>query len=269
RRSSYLIDVVYQILSLNDLFPIVRDAVLIFGFLSLLSFAFYFFSLTQKKNTEIPKTAKLNNKPESTLKTDDTPNSIEESSSLSGQTTIESSQGQRVSIEQCLFSPTSGLGWQDHLEKRLTLELERAAYNEQDLSLILFQVPGVKKSSDIYRSLAKSVQISLSFEDLVFEYGEEGMAIVIPNSSLEQTLDTLKGFLKNLDPSLRKNLPVPRCGISSRNGRLLEGKQLLLEATGALSKAGNTWKDCIVGFRSDPGKYREYVSKRESSKPID
>ncbi|MFQ3620219.1 MAG: hypothetical protein SNJ78_04640, partial [Spirochaetales bacterium] len=43
--TSYLIDVVYQILSLNDLFPIVRDAVLIFGFLSLLSFAFYFFSL--------------------------------------------------------------------------------------------------------------------------------------------------------------------------------------------------------------------------------
>jgi hypothetical protein len=54
--------------------------------------------------------------------------------------------------------------------------------------------------------------------------------------------------------------------VSSRNGRLLSGKQLIKEATNSLSKAMEEKKSCVIGFRSDPTKYRQFVAaKRHGS----
>ena len=52
-----------------------------------------------------------------------------------------------------------------------------------------------------------------------------------------------------------------RCGLSSRNGRLVSGKRLIREAAFALDKTGKEGEETIIGFRPDPGKFREYISK--------
>lgn len=279
--TSFLLDAVYLLIDPSELVPIFRDSLILLLLLSGVTLGVYFYWKESGKKVPKPRVE--------TMAREDTQNFaskslLSESSSLGKETTspeapepVKSSteipQSKALvtspSIEQCLFSPTTGLGWQEHLEKRLTLELERAAFNEQDLSLVLMRIPGMEKTGEAYRNMSKSIQTSIAFEDLVFEYGQDGVAIVLPNSSLEQSITTLKGFLKKQHPSIMKQFALLRCGVSSRNGRLIDGKQLILEAEGALKKAGNTWKDCIVGFRSDPGKYREYIARKEAFQSLE
>ena len=266
-RTSFLLDAVYLLIDPSELIPILRDSLILLLLLSGVTLGVYFYGKESGKKIPGPQVATKSGEDARTPAPQPLASeslSLEKESMEPSDTGIES-----PSIEQCLFSPTTGLGWQQHLEKRLTLELERAAFNEQDLSLVLMRIPGMEKTGEAYRKVSKTIQTSIAFEDLVFEYGQDGVAIVLPNSSLEQTITTLKGFLKKLDPSITKQFALPRCGVSSRNGRLIDGKQLILEAEGALKKAGATWKDCIVGFRSDPGKYREYIARKEASQTFE
>jgi len=48
-------------------------------------------------------------------------------------------------------------------------------------------------------------------------------------------------------------------GISTRSGRLIEAKRLMLEASSALEKALNDPHSRVIAFKSDPEKYREYI----------
>jgi len=50
-------------------------------------------------------------------------------------------------------------------------------------------------------------------------------------------------------------------GMSSRNGRLISEKRLMKEAGSALKKADAD--KSIIAFRSDPEKFREFISKDE------
>ncbi len=271
--TTFLLDAVYLLIDPSELIPIFRDSLLLLLLFSGVTLGIYF----NERRSSVGKSSSVTQKgAEGSAETGTFVPAGAPSSEKPPSPSLETKEGIQIkpaletpSIEQCLFSPLTGLGWHQHLEKRLTLELERAAYNEQDLSLVLMQIAGMHRTGEAYRKLAKSIQTSIAFEDLVFEYGEDGVAIVLPNSSLEQSITTLKGFLKKLDPSISKEFALPRCGVSSRNGRLIDGKQLIREAEGALRKAGATWKDCIAGFRSDPGKYREYIAKKEASRSLE
>jgi len=50
--------------------------------------------------------------------------------------------------------------------------------------------------------------------------------------------------------------------MSSRSGRLLNAERLILEADEALKKARTEEKSPIIAFKSDPEKYREFISKQ-------
>lgn len=279
--TTFLLDAVYLLIHPSDLIPIFRDSLILLLLFSGVTLGLYFYS--KRLPSFERSTEQSNTIPVDESSSPDTVDKIAEAPQVGKQVlTTPTESGtpppetpssppfkETPTIEQCLFSPITGLGWQQHLEKRLSLELERAAFNEQDLSLVLMQITGLDRTSEPYRKLAKSIQTTIAFEDLVFEYGQDGVAIVLPNSSLEQSITTLKQFLKKLDPSIPKQYALPRCGVSSRNGRLIDGKQLIFEAEGALKKAGTSWKDCIVGFRSDPGKYREYIAKKEASRSLE
>lgn len=164
----------------------------------------------------------------------------------------------------CAPSP-SGIGYQRHLEKRLTLEQERSAFNEQDMSLALLRFPGLSRKEEDYRLIAREIQGRMAFEDLVFEFGDDGYAVILPNSNLDESMTTVRNFLKTLQADLVRRHPAPLCGLTSRNGRIVDGARLLLEGSRALGKAGPGEPDNIVGFRPDPGKYRQYVSKHGPS----
>lgn len=150
-----------------------------------------------------------------------------------------------------LFNPVTGLSHRDHLERRLGLELERSAYNDQDLTCLIVRFPGLT-GEEAYVEGAKQVLGTFQFEDLCFEYDPTSYCVVLPNTELPQGLRQAESF--------RKRHPDSIIGLSARNGRLVEANRVLTEAERSLDHAANE-PGGIVGFRPDPRKYRQFVTQ--------
>ncbi len=154
-----------------------------------------------------------------------------------------------------LYNPDSGLGWEHFLEERLSLELERAASFDQDLVLVILRYSGTGDNQ--FDTFTNKVKEKYSYSDLVFEAGEKEMAIIDPNKDLDASIKDIQAFLKGLEDSLDgSNISA---GLSSRNGRLISGNRLIREATTSLNKTD--FENPIVGFRSDPERFREFLGK--------
>ena len=154
-----------------------------------------------------------------------------------------------------LYNPDSGLGWEDFLEERLSLELERAASFDQDLVLIIIRNNEVDKGS--WESLTAQVKEKYSYSDLVFEAGDSQLAVIDPNKDLDESIGDVQNLLKSLENTIQNASTV--AGLSSRNGRLISGSRLIKEASTSLNKADT--ENPIVGFRSDPERFREFLGK--------
>ena len=160
-----------------------------------------------------------------------------------------------------LFSPETGLGWQQYLDSRLSFELRRSASYDQDLVLALFRGEGLQKRSSEYVRTAKFLLQHFLFQDMLFEYGQNGFAVILPNTELDEAIKEAETFIENV---CEKNVSgcIFSVGISSRNGRLINGNRLITEASMALSKAFNDPDNKIIAFRSDPEKYRQYIASK-------
>ena len=155
--------------------------------------------------------------------------------------------------EPTLYNPETGLGWEAFLEERLGLELERAASFDQDLVLLM-----IRKSTDVDMELVSSKTKELySYQDLIFEAGEDALALIDPNKDLDEAIENVQSLFKKLESE--DGITGLSCGLSSRNGRLITGKRLIHEADTSLNKCDED--NPIVGFRSDPDRFREYLSK--------
>lgn len=152
-----------------------------------------------------------------------------------------------------LFSPITGLSYREHLERRLGLELERAAYNDQDLSCIIVMFEGLHRDSEAYVLRANQVLSSFQFEDLCFEFGNDSFCMIMPNAELSRAIRSCEEFKDQYTGQYF-------FGISSRNGRLVEAVRILAEAERSLEHARNE-PGGIVGFRPDPRKYRQFVTQ--------
>ncbi len=149
-----------------------------------------------------------------------------------------------------LFAP-SGLGWESFLATRLDRELERAAAQNQELTLLLFGFQG--ESADA-RAWAHAVREAYPSVDLDFEYGT-GAAVVLPGTPLEPALKTARTFVESLDT---KGMTV-HAGGAARSGRLISAGTLLSEAASALRRSlGGTVR--VLGLKADPDRYREHLA---------
>jgi GGDEF domain-containing protein len=173
------------------------------------------------------------------------------------------------SVDAGLFSPQSGLSPESHLEKRLSLELERAASNDQDLSICFIEYPSLARGSQTYRDVAAALLEFFGFEDLIFEYGKSGFCVIFPNVDLTEAIGLVESFQRRgrdsedgSEAAPPRAAGVPAFGLSSRNGRLVEGGRLMREARQALAKARDL-PGRIMGFRPDPQRYRRYLSETE------
>ena len=174
-------------------------------------------------------------------------------------------------IDSGLFSPQSGLSPEAHLEKRLSLELERAAANDQDLSICFIEYPKLARGSDTYREVASALLGFFGFEDLIFEYGRRSFCILFPNVNLHEAIRLVEDFQRrsagpageNSDARVPRSAGRPAFGLSSRNGRLVEGGRLMREARQALEKAREI-PGRVMGFSPDPQRYRQYLSETEA-----
>ena len=152
-----------------------------------------------------------------------------------------------------LFSPVTSLSYREHLEKRLDLELQRSASNDQDLTCILVRFPDARDGGEEYHRRAREILAEFRFEDLCFEYSNDTFCVVLPNTELSSGIRQAEAF----KGSHRGTMFF---GLSARNGRLVESSRVLGETERSLDHAQKE-PGGIVGFRPDPRKYRQYVTR--------
>lgn len=158
-------------------------------------------------------------------------------------------------------SPNSGVGFEEHLVRRLTLELERTAQMDQDLTLALARFPDAHRGSAIHSSCASTLVERFGFEDMIYEYGDDAFAVIIPGAELGPSvaqMDEMRTGIVTRPPV--DSMPRPIIGLTSRNGRLLDGERMITEARSALRRAAAEHAG-VVGFNPDPTKYRKFVTK--------
>ncbi len=153
--------------------------------------------------------------------------------------------------------------WEEYLEKKLKYELEKAASFDQDVT---FAIISFEKSSinikHIKNTLIDAVNSYFSL-DLSFEYSKNGLALILPDKELESGISEISSFITRLEQLF--NVSDLKAGLSSRNERILSPTILIKEAEGALNKAFTESERNLIAFRSDPEKYREYISSKNFS----
>lgn len=185
------------------------------------------------------------------------------SRSPSSPTSTPTTREEEVAIEIATgnYKTTSGLVPEEGLNRRITLELERAAFHEQDLSVAMFHFNTGTRGDEMYRRNASAILAFFSFEDLCFEKGDHDVVVVFPATTLSDTLGQLERFQRYYWEE-RNNWTTPEAdfvvGVSARNGRLVEGDRVVRECSIALEKAKTT-SGRIMGFQPDPQRYRTYL----------
>jgi len=161
-----------------------------------------------------------------------------------------------------LYSPASGLVWQNFLNERLDNELKRAASFDQDLILGIIRISGAPSGIGP-KVIGELILERFPFSDLAFEYGDNAYAVIIPNTDLDQGITEFEALISELNKlSAGGSSLISAVGLTSRNGRLLNAERLIKEADRALKKAESEKKSTIFAFRADPAKYREFIASR-------
>ena len=232
--NTHNIEILYKIISSSEIVRIFKILIIFLLIFIIVSIIFIIY-LPDRKKTVI------------TVKTDNEPASPE---------TVNTSLSQSKDSENYLI-------WEEYLEKKLKYELEKAASFDQDVS---FAIISFEKSSSNFKQLKKDLidTVNSYFSlDLSFEYGKKGLALIIPDKTLEEGLSEVKSFLVRLEELF--NFDNLKAGLSSRNERIISPSIIIKEAEGALKKAFSEPARNLIAFRSDPEKYREYLSSKNFS----
>lgn len=171
----------------------------------------------------------------------------------------QSSRTRTAESSQSLNSSRNNTGWESQIQERLTSELHRCSSFEQDLT---FMVMEFSETTFARRQLADEAEAFFYMRDLIFEQGDNGISIIFPNISLDEGIKKAEEFRSHMAeklPELFEGHSGLCIGLSSRAGRLVEAKRILLEAFSALEKALKDKVSHVVAFKSDPEKYREFI----------
>ena len=159
-----------------------------------------------------------------------------------------------------LFDPETGIGWESYLFTRLNNEIDRATASEIDLSLFVFKLPGIDKTSETFKNVCNYLAIQFQFKDLLFEYKEECIVAIKISMNVDEALnlaDKLYSDICNIVDNKK-----PRIGISSRSIRMVTGDRLILEAEQAIEHSDET--SPVIAFRVDSEKYRQLMEQNQA-----
>jgi len=193
---------------------------------------------------------------------------VEEQADLEPETKAEPPAASAVPGDnpQGLFTQRGNIGWESYTHDRLSSELHRCASFEQDLTFIAMEFICSEKMSDsLYRQFANEAVTFFTMRDLIFEKGEKGLSIIIPSADLEQGMVKSEEFRSRIEgklPETFRGRDKLFMGLSSRSGRLIEAKRLVMEASTALEKTQEEPVSHMVAFKSDPEKYRKFIRRR-------
>ena len=164
------------------------------------------------------------------------------------------------------FSQNTGFGREQYLEEKLNEELIRAASADHDVSILILRIFGMERSSDEFADLAEILINMFTYRDLVFDFGEDAQACILPSASLDETMQAaehLYGLVRNClnEHGLSNRICM---GISTRMTRAVPASRMIREADTAARKAEEEEHLPIVAFRANPEKYRDYMAKNSS-----
>ena len=162
------------------------------------------------------------------------------------------------------FSPVTGFGWEQNFKLRLDSELVRAASSELDLSLFIIKIMGLKFTDTAVSAICEYLLEEFQFRDMIFEFGEDGFAVIKTDMSIEQA-ENLAGLIHTKLSQLiagydSKSALACYIGISSRSIRMLSAERLIMEAKEALNHSIEDKDSPITGFHVDIEKYREFLN---------
>jgi len=167
-----------------------------------------------------------------------------------------------------LYSPRGNIGWEDYIGPRLDSELLRCAANEQDMVYMVMEFKNLDVLDDkFYMSFANDAVEFFTMRDLIFELGEGGIAVILPNVDLTASTTKAKTFHERCFSKYSgvfKSQTDLCIGLSSRSGRLIDAERLIFEASEALKKALSDPVSHIIGFKSDPEKFRAYIASKKT-----
>jgi len=173
-----------------------------------------------------------------------------------------------ASSGQGLTSPRSGLVWAEHLDARLSAELERASSSDQDLAVARIRIDAPFADAMlpiVYGEIARVLREVFPLPDCIFESGDDSYTILVPEADIDSAVKSLNSLRVRLSQQQIAGKPRPvSIGVTSRGGRLLDGKDLLEEADIAVAKASREGGNRVVGFRADPARFRESLSGSRS-----
>ncbi|MEW5815239.1 MAG: diguanylate cyclase, partial [Spirochaetota bacterium] len=260
-REGISIDCVYTIISRTDVYPVFRDILIALAVLLVITLVSILLNPVLSRRAFLKaKQGQVHDADHTQGKEPDI--AVKQQEDLATGTVEKTPPFQNESASKSQFSPESGLVWEEHLENRLSSELKRAASFDQDLVLALIACKKDYRDNELYQTAAKMVIDTFMFQDLCFQYGGNGFAVIMPNVDLEEGIGKMEAFKKKIEALDSVRPPQSGIGLSSRNGRLLDGQRLIKEADRALRKALSEAGPSIVGFRPDPTKYREYIASQ-------
>jgi len=164
-----------------------------------------------------------------------------------------------------LFSSRSGIGWEEYFKDRLDSELHRCSSSEKDLALLIMDFADIDEEK-IFRQTAEEAVTFFTSRDLLFEFGEYGITVILPGTGFEAAVAMSEKFYKRITERFPQSLTEAYglcIGLSTRSGRLCNANRLTLEALEALKKAKSDSKTSIIAFKSDPDKYRAFIASQK------
>lgn len=165
--------------------------------------------------------------------------------------------------DEKIYTPDSLLCYEEYFSERLDNELRRSASFDQDLVLALLRCD-TSLAREQYIRLAEEVREFFTFHDLLFEYNDHIIAVILPNTDIDEGISRLSDFQRVLFKTAEHATADVSIGLSSRNGRLISYDRITEEAMAALKKAQKDRTTNLIGFRPDPGKYRTFIANIQS-----
>lgn len=159
-----------------------------------------------------------------------------------------------------LFCPSTGFGWEQYMLTRLDSELIRSASSDQDLSLFTIKIKDIDWNSECGKEISKTILEKVKFNDLVFNYKEDGASAIFQNQNTDKSL-VIAGDLHTEITSVLSKYNEQRfvgIGISSRTLRLISATRLANESEEALNRADAD--SPIIAFRVNPERYKDFLA---------
>ncbi|MCL2008909.1 MAG: hypothetical protein FWG77_12585 [Treponema sp.] len=143
--------------------------------------------------------------------------------------------------------------------EKLKEELNLSIVGDEDLVFLAaeFKYPHLLNNSHFSIFNDEAIQF-LSKKEMIFQKGETGISVIIPNIDLEEGLIKSEEFRKRI---IHKLAPEPELniGLSSRAGRPVDAERLMMEAYAALERAHSDNGANIIAFKSDPEKFKKFM----------